>query len=157
MGPSGFASTPATVHFYELGHYHFTVTLRRDAPLAQRSRLVPQDFAQQRLALVPQGVSPVIDQVYAEFQRQGVPFTAVPADAHYTIDTFNRYVVEDQGLLTFECWDRVLPGTVNRPLEVPLTIPYGLMAPLVFTPAMARLDQVLRRLLAGQSGHGWGA
>lgn len=145
VGPSGFEKTAQVAHFYQLGVSHFTVTMRQGAPLAKQPVVKLRDLAGRRLALVPQGQSYVIDQVYAELARQNVQVTTVAADAHYTIETFNQYVMGAQLLLSFDCWDHVLPGTVTRPLEIPVTIPYGIMAPLVYTPAMAELAKWLVR------------
>lgn len=143
VGPSGFESTATATHFYPMGRAHFTVTVRHDAALAQKDVITPADLNGRALALVPRGAAAAIDRVYEELDRSAGHFTAVPADAHYTIETFNRFIQGNQGLLTFDCWDNVLPGTVARPLAVATTIPYGIMAPLRYTPAMKTLAACL--------------
>ena len=142
VGPSGFQQTPSQIHFYQLSTSKLTLTMCQTDALARQSVIQPNDLAGTKLALIPQYESIAIDQVYDYLAQAQIKFKAVVADAHYTIDTFNRDILPNQPLLTLDCW-----GTVTRPLNIPVSVPYGIMAPLKLTPAMVKLTDVVQQII----------
>ncbi|QMU07644.1 LysR family transcriptional regulator [Levilactobacillus suantsaii] len=147
VGPSGFQQTPSHIHFYQLATAKLTLTMCQTDALARQAVIQPDDLVGTKLALIPQYESNAIDQVYDYLAQAQIKFTAMAADAHYTIETFNRDILPNQPLLTLDCWPAILPGTVTRPLNLPVSIPYGIMAPLKLTPAMVKLTNVVQQII----------
>lgn len=129
FGPYGFEGLEKANDFFKLGDYRFTITMHASDPLAKKEKITLDDLAGQQLAMIPQGRTPFIDDLYQLIAAAGNKVQPVDTDEHYTINTFNRFTAKGQYLLTLDCWQNVLPGLVSRPLAVSNTLPYGFIAP----------------------------
>lgn len=133
--PYSHADTMQQTSFYQMGAYHFTITMHLGDPLAQKKEISIDDLAGKQITMIPRGKSKQIDQLYQAFDQAGNHVQTIDTDEHYSIDTFNQFIVSQTPyLLTLERWHDVLPGLTARPLAVPYTMPYGIVSPRKATP-----------------------
>lgn len=113
--------------FLPLGQYSFCLAMSRQHPLARHEKLAVQDLDDQHLLIMPQGNSPSNDRVRALLSRENPEVIFEDAPRHYDMETFNQ--CEELGwlLLTVEGWQDIHPSLVTIPLDVPETIPYGVI------------------------------
>jgi DNA-binding transcriptional LysR family regulator len=147
FGPYGFEGIEKATNFLKLGDYHYTITMHANDPLAKKSKITINDLSGERLAMIPKGRTPIIDSLYQLIAETGNNIQTVDTDEHYTINTFNRFITTEQYLLTLECWKDVLPGLVSRPLNVPITTPYGIIAPHKPSQGLATFLQILKNTI----------
>lgn len=129
FNPSGFSTTSQKATFIKLREEQFEIALRVNDLLAQKDKLHLTDLANHQLLTPQQGLSETVDQVTAEIKQRQTDIKLVDTDIHYSIATFNNFIENGQYLLTLPCWDNILPGITNRPIDLQTTIDYGIMAP----------------------------
>lgn len=142
-GPYGYTANTYHVNFYPFTKYHFSITMHADDPLAARSKIELSDLANGTLTLGPYGYVRAVDQIYDRINHDHLKIQTNETDVHYTIDTFNQFMLNGQYFLTLDCWQDVLPGLVSRPLDIPLSIPYGFIAPNHPSSEMSAFIKVL--------------
>jgi DNA-binding transcriptional LysR family regulator len=116
-----------TFHALKLGEYHFCVAVSRKHPLASKERLSVTDFYGERLVMIQQGTSPLIDSIRGCLlaEHQEIQVKSVPHQ--YTIELFNRCEESGAILLTLDGWKDVHPSLVTIPVDWEYTIPYGIL------------------------------
>lgn len=130
FGPSGMDNVRKRINFYQVGTYGFSIAMHIGDKLADKKIIVLKDLNESEVQSIPRGVSKIFDQIYTKFDNSGYQIRAVDTDAHYTIDTFNKFNLSGEYLLSLDCWNHVLPDIINRPLDVPYELPYGFITPL---------------------------
>lgn len=129
FNPSGFASTPTETNFIKLYDLPFSVGMQTNDVLVKKEVIELSDLKNKELTLPPFHSSKKIDQFYDLLNTQKTNIKFNETDIHYTISTFNNFLLSGQYLLTFPCWDNVIPNLVTKKLNIDLTIPYGIMTP----------------------------
>lgn len=125
FSPYGMESVRDKINFYQLGKYHFTIMMHSTDPLATKEKIDLSDLAGASLDIMSAGMTQEIDNIYRDIKKRKLKIKLVPTDAHYTVNTFNKFTESGQYLLSLDCWDNILPGLVSRPLDVPYSLPYG--------------------------------
>lgn len=112
--------------FLPLGQDYFGLAMSRRHPLAERKHLSISDLSGQHLLIMPRGSSPSNDRVRI-WLEQNASILLEDAPPHYDVETFNR--CEELGwlLLTVGEWQDIHPSLVTVPLDVPESIPYGII------------------------------
>lgn len=123
--PYGMESVKNQISFYEVGRYNFCVMMHPDDPLAQKQVISLTDLIGANFSMMPLGMTKEIDDIYQDIQRDQLNINITQTDAHYTVDTFNKFTESGQYLLSLDCWKNVLPGLISRPLDVPYSLPFG--------------------------------
>ncbi|MCH4009152.1 LysR family transcriptional regulator [Companilactobacillus sp.] len=129
FGPFGMDQSRQDVQFEQVGNYNFTVVVHNNDPLADNKTIKLSDLDGKTLEMVPKGISRAIDNIYENISKSTAKITTKPTDAHYTIDTFNKFSLSNNYLLSFDCWNNILPGTVSIPLNTTEKMPYGFITP----------------------------
>ncbi|KRO00604.1 LysR family transcriptional regulator [Companilactobacillus kimchiensis] len=122
FSPYGMNSVQDKINFIEVGRYNFTIMMHVNDPLANKKSIELADLEGASVNMMPIGMSKEIDH---EIKRQDLKINLINTDAHYTINTFNRFTASGKYLLSLSCWNNVLPGLINKPLDVPFSLPYG--------------------------------
>lgn len=112
--------------FLPLGQDSFGLAMSRRHPLAERERLSVSDLSGQHLLIMPRGSSPSNDRVRACLE-QNPEILLENAPNHYDMDTFNQCEELGWVLLTVGSWQDIHPSLATIPLDVPETIPYGVI------------------------------
>lgn len=129
FNPSGFASTSEEANFIKLDDLPFAIGMQANDPLAKKKSIELTDLENKELTLPPLHSSAKIDQFYDLVKQKNMNIIFKETDIHYTISTFNNFMTEGQYILTFPCWDNLIPGLATKKLNIDLTIPYGIMTP----------------------------
>lgn len=129
FNPSGFASTPEEANFIKFDDLPFAIGMQANDPLTKNKSIELADLENKELTLPPLNSSAKIDQFYDLAKQKNMNINFKETDIHYTISTFNNFMIDGQYLLTFPCWDNLIPGLVTKKLNINLTIPYGIMTP----------------------------
>lgn len=130
FGPSGMDNIRSKINFYQVGTYGFSIAMHMGDKLSHKKVITLKDLNQSEVQTIPRGVSKIFDKIYAEFDSSNYQIRTFNTDAHYTIDTFNRFNLSGQYLMSLDCWNHVLPDIISRPLDVPYKLPYGFITPL---------------------------
>lgn len=125
FSPYGMSSVQDKINFIEIGHFHFTIMMHANDPLTNKEKITLGDLNGATVDMMPTGISKKVDNIYQEIERQNLNIKISKIDAHYTINTFNKFSESGQYLLSLSCWNDILPGLVSRPLAIPYSIPYG--------------------------------
>jgi len=112
----------------ELGVYHFGIAVRSDNPLAQLETIQFKDLANQKILMVPTGVSEKNDQLRSEMLNAVPSIKVIETDGRYDINTFNKAVDENIALISLTPWKDIHPNLVTIPLETQITVSYGLLS-----------------------------
>jgi len=110
-----------------LGYYQFGIAIRTDNPLAQLRKIRLSDLANQRILMVPTGISEKNDQLRSEIMTHYPTISPVSTTGRYDINTFNRAVADNIAMITLTPWWHIHPNLVSIPLETSLEVPYGIM------------------------------
>ena len=136
VGPCDAPSWRETCDILELGRYRCQVGVPVSHPLASRTSLTWDDLQGEKLMLVRQGASPVMDAIRADaLAHAGVDI--VDAPSFYTLDTFNTCAGEGFLMETLDAWEDVHPGIVTLPMEWSYAVPYGIVYGKKPTPHVA--------------------
>lgn len=125
FSPYGMDSVRKNINFYEMGKFNFTIMMHTNDPLAKKSKIELSDLNHANFYIMPSGMSKEIDKIYKDIDKQKLKINMIITDAHYTVNTFNKFSTRTGYLLSLNCWDNVLPGLISRPLNVPFQLPYG--------------------------------
>lgn len=132
--------------FLPLGQFQHCVALSRSHPLADRKKLTLEELRGQRLMMVRQGDSKVVDAIRAEVRKY--PEIEIEDTAQfYDIEVFNRCEQTMAVMLTTECWKDVHPALVTIPMDWDFPIPYGLLYPMEPRPEVRRLVDAVAQLV----------
>lgn len=123
--PYGMESAKDRINFLQVGRYNFTIMMHANDPLANKTKIKLEDLNNQSVAMMPEKMTTEIDAIYQAIADKKLNIQTVPTDAHYTVETFNKFTASGRYLLSLDCWNNVLPGLVARPLAVPESLPYG--------------------------------
>ena len=129
IGACGAPSILTWCQLLELGAYRFCVAVPRGHRLAGRASVGLADLEGETLMMMERGTSPANDRVRDEIERHHPGVVIAHAPGHYDVDIFNRCEEVGCALLTPDGWRDVHPGLVTLPLDVPGSIPFGLIFP----------------------------
>ncbi|MBO7702028.1 MAG: LysR family transcriptional regulator [Eggerthellaceae bacterium] len=126
VGPCDAPSWRETCDILELGRYRCQIGVPTSHPLVSRTSLTWNDLQGEKLMLVREGASPVVDAIRADaLTHPGV--NIVDAPSFYTLDTFNTCAAEGLFLETLDAWEGVHPGIATLPMEWDYAVPYGIV------------------------------
>lgn len=126
VGPCDAPSWCETCDILELGRYRCQVGVPISHPLASRTSLTWDDLQGEKLMLVREGASPVMDAIRADASvHPGV--NIVDAPSFYTLNTFNTCAGEGFLMETLDAWEGIHPGIVTLPMEWSYAVPYGII------------------------------
>ena len=73
------------------------------------------------------GNSPANDKIRREIEKEHPQIKIADAPHFYNLDVFNYCEANSCLLLTLDCWQDVHPSLATVPLDVPYSIPYGIV------------------------------
>lgn len=149
VGACGAPSIMEWCRFLELGQYRFCVAVPREHALAGRSLLALGDLHGEQLMLMEPGSSPANDRIRAEIERDHPAIDLVAAPHHYDVEVFNQCEEQGCALLTLDGWADVHPSLKTIPLDVPYTIPYGIIYPKDPADDVAEYLHIMHEALEG--------
>ena len=112
----------------KLGAYHFGIAVRSDNPLAQLDEITFSDLVNQKILMVPRGISEKNDLLRKQLLAATPSIKAIDTEGRYDINTFNKAVEENIALISLTPWKRIHPNLVTIPLKTDITVPYGLLS-----------------------------
>jgi len=113
---------------FQLGSYHFGIAVRSDNPLAQLDELSFSDLADQKVLMVPTGISEKNDLLRTAMLAQEPSIQPIDTAGRYDINTFNQTVEDNIAMITLTPWKNIHPNLVTVALKTKLTVPYGLLS-----------------------------
>ncbi len=139
----------STCSFLQLGTWRKMIAVSRTHPLAVRKSLRIRDLEGQTLMMVPEGDSPVNDQIRHDLQKNHPGIQIVDTTTYYDMNVFNQAAAGQNLLLNTECWAGVHPELVTLPVEDwDYTIPWGLLYSRHPSPAVRRFVETVKKLQA---------
>lgn len=114
-------------NFLPLGKYKKMVAVRREHPLATKSKLKLSDLYGYTLMMVQKGDSGVNDFLRNDLELHHPKIHIEDTQSFYDLSVFNRCAETDNVLLTVACWQDVHPALVTIPVEWEYSIPYGIL------------------------------
>lgn len=127
VGPCGSARWLSQFNFFQLGTFKICCAVPRSHPLASKSILEPEDFLGERLMLVKEGDSEVIDRIRSYLLTNYTGVQLIDTPFYYDAEVFNRCEQEGNLLLSLEEWADVHPLLNTLPVSWDYRMPYGLI------------------------------
>jgi len=112
----------------KLGSYDFGIAVRSDNPLAQQEEISFEDLAQQKVLMVPTGISEKNDLLRQQMLTAVPSIQAINTSGRYDINTFNETVEENIAMISLTPWKRIHPNLVTIPLKTDIHVDYGLLS-----------------------------
>lgn len=112
----------------KLGSYRFGIAVRSDNPLTRLETISFKDLANQKILMVPRGVSEKNDILRRQMLAEVRSIQPVNTEGRYDINTFNKAVEENLALVSLTPWKNIHPNLVTIPLKTTITVPYGLLS-----------------------------
>ena len=112
----------------KLGSYQFGIAVRSDNPLAQLDEISFADLADQKVLMVPVGISEKNDILRQEMLAAVPSIHPVDTSGRYDINTFNQTVEENIAMISLTPWKNIHPNLVTIPLKTDVTVAYGLLS-----------------------------
>lgn len=127
VGPFDSLLTREYCRLFPLGSYPFYVAMPRSHPFCRCKSLSLEDLATEKVMKQKPGNSPVNDRIRADLMEACPQITLVDAPNHFDLEVFNRAEAEGCLLIVPECWKDIHPSFVSVPLNIPHTLPYGVV------------------------------
>ncbi len=127
LGPCDAPSWYATCNVVKLGFFECKIAVPKRHPLSGKASLTWGDLDGQRLMLVKEGSSPVLDSLRCDIREHHPLVAIVDTPNFYSIDTFNECDRESILMETLDAWDNVHPGFVSLSMSWAYRVPYGLI------------------------------
>lgn len=99
-----------------VGKSPFCICVPANHRLAGRRSVKISDLAGERVTIVRQGMSPMVDKIRAEMAKNHA-ISLIDSPEFYDIGVFNRVASEGVLLLSVQYWAAVHPSVVSVPLE----------------------------------------
>lgn len=128
IGTFEHATTRQLVSAIPLGTYQFGIAVRSDNLLAQKELLTLDDLSNQRILMVPTGISEKNDQLRATILKKNPTAKIQYTDGRYDINVFNQAVDENAALINLTPWENIHPNLVTIPLKTSIKVEYGILA-----------------------------
>ena len=114
-------------NFCLLGYYDLCVTLPNTHHLAHKEFLTFEDLFGETLVMCKKGDSSVIDLLRQDIVDHYPEIKIENTNYYYDLNTFNRCAIENQILVSAECWKDVHPLLKNIPVKWNYQMPYGIL------------------------------
>lgn len=113
--------------FLELGRYNICFAAPKGHRLADKAELTLDDLHGERLMMIREGDSPIIDSIRDEIVALHPQIQIEDTPSFYDAGVFNR--CEQMGciLLTLDGWSEIHPALTTIPAKWERTMPYGLL------------------------------
>ena len=147
IGPYNAELAGKRYDFLPIGGYPFAFSMPRSHPLSTKQQLDFSDLNGQKLILMKRGTSALNDQVRDEIEARCHDLSIVETEPHYSLSTFNQVLIHQAMLLNLRCWENVHPSLVSIPLNVPQTLPFGIISHPDAAAFIKEFIAQLRRLL----------
>lgn len=138
--------------FYKTDAAQFCLGVPTGHPLSSRQLLRLSDLDGCTLVMMKPGNSPVNDRVRRRITVSAPSVRIVDAPHHYDVELFNRCAEENVLLLTLSAWSQVHPMLKTIPLDVPETIPMGVLSAPQPNESTAFFLEALRSCYKSENG-----
>lgn len=147
IGACDIADYSEFLQILNIGTYKLCIGAPQRHPLAGRKRLTLGDLTGERLIMLREGVSGILDSVRRMLRTEYPSITIEDSPKYYDLDVFNRCEQEGALLLTLDAWKDVHPALCTIPVELDFVIPCGILYPLRPAPQVKRFLDAVRNAL----------
>lgn len=130
-----------------VGKSPFCICVPANHRLAGRRSVKISDLAGERVTIVRQGMSPMVDKMRAEMAKDPA-ISLIDSPEFYDIGVFNRVASEGVLLLSVQYWAAVHPSVVSVPLEGVGAQSFGIIYPQSPRAEVAAFMKILGTLRA---------
>lgn len=130
-----------------VGKSPFCICVPANHRLAARRSVKISDLAGERVTIVRQGMSPMVDKIRAEMAKDPA-ISLIDSPEFYDIGVFNRVAYEGVLLLSVQYWAAVHPSVVSVPLEGVGAQSFGIIYPQSPRAEVAAFMKILGALRA---------
>ena len=130
--------------FLELGKSKICLFVPRSHRLASKERIRPEDLYGEKVAIIREGTSALIDEVGAFLRTEHPRIRIETKVPHYDIELFNQCASENVPLIAADVWTGVHPYMVAIPVDWEFTMPFGLTYPLHPTKEVESFIEIIR-------------
>lgn len=138
--------------FLELARTPLCCAVSKNHRLANAKKLSLQDLNEEYLVMPVEGLSHEIDALRAEIHQNHTTLQIVDS-TYYGVDTFTLCEVNPYVLLTQAVYADIHPNLITIPLDVPYTMPYGLIYANKPTTATEKFIQIAAQIAQNGTLH----
>lgn len=140
-------------NFIMLGSYNFVLSMTKSNSKSKCSSLGFKDLKGETLCMMEKGISPVNDAI-RELIILKYPFVKLKdIYPHYNTNTFNRIVLDDEILLSLECWNEVQPSLKSIPLNEDFKMPFGIVYSSKASEKVSMFISLIKEFLSKKIQH----
>ena len=144
VSPCGSASWLESCSVAVLGEYACCVGVPDGHRLSGRERLSWDDLDGERLMLLAEGESAVIDTMRADVRESHPGVEVIDAPFFYDEQVFNACAREGFLMETLDAWEGVHPSVATVPIDWSYSMPYGVVYAEEPSEAVSRFVELLR-------------
>lgn len=148
IGPYNAELAGKIYDFLPISGYPFAFSMPRHHALAHKKILTWSDLNGQKLLLMKRGTSALNDHIRNEIEARCRNLSIIETEPHYSLSTFNQVLIHQAMLLNLKCWENIHPDLVSVPLDVPETLPYGIISHPDAAPSVKTFIAQVRHLLS---------
>lgn len=129
VGPFDSALTSSFCKLLPLGSHGFGVAIPKTHRLAAKELIRFEDLRGEEVMIHAPGNSAKNDQIRGIMESEHPSINIINAPHHYDMSVFNHCAENGNLLIALMCWQEIHPSLVMRPLDVNLSVPYGVIYP----------------------------
>lgn len=147
IGTFDQATTRSLVTAIPLGTYQFGIAVRSDNPLAAKKEVSVEDLADQKLLMVPTGISEKNDLLRDQILKANPDVEIKYTAGRYDINIFNQAVDENDALINLTPWTNIHPNLITVPLKTNIEVEYGILASKQADSKVQNFMNIVRELV----------